>query len=433
MGELTKKHQRIINFALDRLFSPKSISGFTWKKEYSATDYFSRQLRLADNQTLMFTDAGLGHFLRIVTTIEEADVFDTLADYNDISAAFRHLIEDLLSKGMRPNNSLELLNLIKDRVCKDIDNYNFAVPLYGVKIEGTDTITIGSMKIITSLQSHLESTKIKYDKERPPKSSNNYLWLIGSEKGTPRVSQEKFIEQATLTIGMLAIHAGAIYDRGASSFRIGIVMSPEEGHEKAIWYSWKDMDDSEIGTHLQFKKSQPFVINETNAEDLSSNRIYDIAFRIFRSKDRSDLEDAIANAVYWYSDAHRDIRTTMKLVKFWSCIEAFFSIDKANITKSISVGLSSVLVYGGYSFVPEADYLKFKKRVAAVYDLRSHAVHTGSYKHISTRDIIELSQWASWLILNMLSFVDRGYSELKQIAAIADELDLQRSKPVVTL
>jgi hypothetical protein len=138
MGELTKKHQRTINFALDRLFSPKSISGFTWKNEYSAKDYFSRQLRLADNQTLMFTDAGLGHFLRIVTTIEEADVFDTLADYNDISAAFRHLIEDLLSKGMRPDNSLELLNLINDRVRKDINNYYFAVPLYGVKIEGIE-------------------------------------------------------------------------------------------------------------------------------------------------------------------------------------------------------------------------------------------------------------------------------------------------------
>lgn len=366
----------------------------------------------------------------IVATIEEADVFDGLASYTDIWAAFHNLIETFLSEEMRPDNGVELLQLLKNKLNSEINNHSYAVPLYGLKMEGVDSITIGPIEIVASLQSHLEAARIRHNHVNLSKileANSQYLWLVGSERGTPRVSQEKFSEQAALAVGMLAVHAGAIYDRGASAFRIGVVMSPEEGHERAVWFSWEDIRDALLTAHCQFIKSQPFVIDDSVSKELASNNIVVRAFEIFRSDKKTDLEKAITNAIYWYSDAHRDIVLTMKLIKYWSCVETFFSMDKKDITKSVSIGLTAVLVYGGYKFVPEKEYISFKKRIAKLYDLRSHAVHRASYKHVSERDISELSQWIAWMIINMISFVERGYTQVEQIMEVAVKFDKSAS------
>lgn len=95
----------------------------------------------------------------------------------------------------------------------------------------------------------------------------------------------------------------------------------------------------------------------------------------------------------------------------------------SHLTQSVSTGLACVLVYGGYNFVPEAEYVSFKKRVATLYDLRSRAVHGAAYHHVSERNVADLSQWVAWMLINMVSFVERGYTKIGQIKAIADRLD----------
>ena len=39
------------------------------------------------------------------------------------------------------------------------------------------------------------------------------------------------------------------------------------------------------------------------------------------------------------------------------------------------------------------------------------------------RNVNDLSQWAAWMLINMISFVERGYTKTRQIKAIADRLD----------
>ncbi|OGU17290.1 MAG: hypothetical protein A2076_00880 [Geobacteraceae bacterium GWC2_53_11] len=425
MGELTKKQHRILDFALDQLFNTKSIIAPASIKDFSTQNVLSRILRLEDKRTILLTDSGLSQLSRIVTTIDEANVFDGLANYSDIWSACHCTIEMLFSKGMRPDNGLELLELLCNKLGSEIDNHTYAVPLYGLKMEGIDAITIGTMKIVSSPQSDLETSGVKYNHVNLPnilKSTSDYLWLIGSERGTPRVSQDKFSEQALLAVGLLAVHAGAIYDRGASVFRIGVVLSPEDAHGRAVWFSWKD-NNPQLTEHHTFIRSQPFVVDTLVSKELKSNTILTRGFQILKLNDKNEIEDAITKAIYWYSDAHRDTALSMKFIKFWSCVETFFSMDKKDITRSVSIGLTTVLVFGGYKFVAEAEYISFKKRVAKLYDLRSHAVHRASYKHVTERDVAELSQWVAWMLINMISFVERGYTQIKKIMAISEQLD----------
>jgi len=221
---------------------------------------------------------------------------------------------------------------------------------------------------------------------------------------------------------MLAVSAASMYERGASRFRIGVVMSPEEGHGPAIWLSWNDRN-LDLTTHHKLIGSQQFKINSDILEQFAASGVFARAFEIFESSSRTQLEEAITKGVYWFSDAHRDAAPVMRLIKYWSCIETFFSADNKDITRSVSVGLASVLVYGGYNFVPETEYLSFKKRVAKLYDVRSRAVHGAAYHHVSERNVDDLSQWAAWLLISMISFVERGYTKTGQIKAMADRLD----------
>lgn len=98
-------------------------------------------------------------------------------------------------------------------------------------------------------------------------------------------------------------------------------------------------------------------------------------------------------------------------------------MDIEDITKSISAGIASVLVFGGFAVVPFADYAKTKARVAQLYKKRSKAVHGASHQHVTYQDIVELSRWAAWLLVTMLSFSERGYPDRQSVRKDSMRLD----------
>lgn len=147
------------------------------------------------------------------------------------------------------------------------------------------------------------------------------------------------------------------------------------------------------------------------------------ALAILQASDRTELEEAISRAVYWYSDAHRDPVLVMKLVKYWSCVEAFFSFENQKITHAVSAGLASILVFGGFRFVPPSEYSTLKKQITNLYSLRSRAVHRGSHQHTTEEDVAQFSQWVSWMIISMVVLVEQGYTTLKEVKAQIDRLD----------
>ena len=130
---------------------------------------------------------------------------------------------------------------------------------------------------------------------------------------------------------------------------------------------------------------------------------------------RSQLGDAVVKSVYWFADAHADQNDTMRFTKLWSCAESFFSLEKDRVTKLNVSGIASVLVFSGFQAVEVKDYRAVKKRLAALYDLRSRALHRAEYDEITAGDIDELSHWIAWVIISMVLFIERGYRTLVQI------------------
>lgn len=199
-------------------------------------------------------------------------------------------------------------------------------------------------------------------------------------------------------------------------------MAPEDAPGRSAWFSWHETERV-LTTHFVFPHGQPLEVNVALGDESDLVRFIHRALDILQASKRTELEEAIARAVYWYSDAHRDPIHIMRLVKYWSCVEAFFSFDGEEITHAVSSGLASILVFGGFRFVEPSEYSAIKKQIANLYSIRSRAVHHGSHQNISEIDVGQFSQWIAWMIVSMVSLVERGYTTLQQVKSQTHRLD----------
>jgi len=415
----SSKQARIIKRALLQLAAAKSYKPISSLDDFGDVP-FSRELQLTNHRMVLLTDHGMEQVERIVATTVEVDPFEGLADYADVWSASWKTLEELVSNGQMAGSAQEWLNLISARIKPQIQSRIVIVPFVGVQLKGIDDLTLGSFKLLRPSISHLDGTGVDHEWANVPKIIAGYrdreLWLQGCVRGTPRVAESRFRTLADLVAGLLAVAVGVLSKSGATRVFISPNMSGHDSHGDAMWFSW-EAETTNFTTHGSGLRGVPFEIDSGLCEQLYQASTFATAMTIFETEERTPLQEAIARAFHWFADAHRDPTPVMQFVKYWTCIETFFSNDRDEITKSVSIGIAAVLVFGGYEFVPQGDYARVKRRAANLYALRSQAVHRASRTHVNERDVADLSRYAAQLLINMLSFVERGYQspgEIKQ-------------------
>ena len=141
-----------------------------------------------------------------------------------------------MSRNLQPEDAKEFLGLLAEQVKAKTDEYTFVVPIVGIELEEVEELKLGSIKVVAACVGFLDAARIEHDHANIPKiieMTNQRLWLVGSTRGTLKVATEKFRNKAELAAGLLAAHAAARYEGGASAFRIGIVMKPEHSYARA--------------------------------------------------------------------------------------------------------------------------------------------------------------------------------------------------------
>lgn len=431
MSTLSRKDQRKLLLVTERLFNKKSFFYPKSIKDISTNNFFQRELRLTGSRSLFLTDYGYDHFRTVADLLERADVFDGMAEFSDIWNAWHKVVGTWLSNNVKPESADQIVQAISDLVWEEVDDHVFVVPVFGVELDAINSFSLGTMMILRLSAEVLDAADVEHDHTDIPhllELNKNYLWLKGVVRGTERVAKQRFSERATLTAGVLAISAASMYEFGATAFRIGIVMTPEDATGRSVWFSWREAERS-LTTHYAFPRTQMFPINSAISTESDLTRMIHRAINIVQTGERTELEEAIARAVYWYSDAHRDSVQVMKLVKYWSCVEAFFSLENEEITHAVSAGLTSILVFGGFQFVSPTEYSSVKKQIVRLYGLRSRAVHRGFHEHATERDVAQFSQWVAWMIITMVALTERGYTTLKEVKTQTERLDrLEKQK-----
>jgi hypothetical protein len=399
------------------LFTEKSWTVPKTFEDWKVEDSLLRELRLTNDRYALLTDAGLASFRRTVAMLDTLDISQGLVSHSDIWSASRRVLEECLSGGVDPKDGEEYLQLIVDEIEPTISTYTYIVPIFGVTLDGIYELTLGALKILPVSKELIEKLGVNYSDEHlnlALEQMKPYLWLMGATKGTATVSRERFVAKAKLAAGLLAVVAASGYEHGSHGFRIGAITTPEEGHGRAISLSWSHTDmQLQIGS--RFVRAQPLAVNVELRADITESPLGIRAIGILESDVRSALEEAWVKALFWYSDAHRDQIPVMRLLKFWSCAETFFSGDRTDISESVSFGLAASVVYGNFRFFEPPEFKNLKKRLKSMYADRSAATHRASHTHVSDKDVADLSQWISWMLFNMVAFIAAGKTTPQEV------------------
>jgi hypothetical protein len=442
-NKFTPKQLRVVRASLMVLLDhAKAFEGSARPKDLGL-DIIARLVRAPAGGSFLLSDAGIAALGRIASTIDEVGVFNDSATFRDIEQCSRRIFEELLAEPQTDIDSSTFVERVCEKVRAGIATYSFLVPVAGVQLVGIEVLPLGVMSLAASPNTVVESAGVRDEKDTLPltrKAVGQCSWLHGRARGTRNYTERKFREQAELSVGVLAVLAASNYSRGAGAFRIGLVMSRAAASGSAVWLSWNDVDLSLV-SHHQFADSEELEVSQEFIERFPSPDVVEHMFAILHGSDRTEVGEAIARGFYWFSDAQRDPVPVMRLVKYWSCVETFFSFSASptashlkggevpeqsdRITQSVSAGLAVALVFGGYGFFPPEEYRATRRRVTQLYRLRSTAVHSAKHSHVRISDVDLLSKWAAWLLVSMVALASRGYETLAQVKTQTDRLDRQ--------
>lgn len=428
---LSRKQARIIERALSRLAGDKSFIDVRSIEDLKSVS-IAHELHLPDGRIKTLSDSGLEQLELLVSTVHAADSFRGLADYADLWDASKKTFAELSVANRMSGTAQEWLILLSARLAPEIRSRTFVVPFVGLELKGIDELELGPYKIIRPSISFLDQAGVDHSWTDVASKLQSYrhweLWLTGSALGTHRVAESRIRTQSVLVAGLIAVVAAVMLPNGATEIFVSPNMTGHDTDGRATWFSWGEAG-SDFALHSSGLRGLPLPIDANLRNQLVDVSYITTALRIFQSERRTPLEEAVVRGFHWFADAHRDPTQVMQLVKYWSCIETFFSSDQENITRSLSVGVASVLVHGGYEFAKVDDYQGLKKRVANLYALRSQAVHRASRNHVKVRDVADLSRFAGQLLLNALSFIEDGYQTPSEIKAHSQRIDALLDAP----
>jgi Apea-like HEPN len=405
-------------FNPDAAFVPRSIAD--WSIESGG---LLRELRLTGNRDMLLSDKGLASLRETVALVDNLDVFEGLVAYSDIFSGCRRVVEASLSNDARPKSVTEFLEHLAGQLAPKIATHTYVIPIYGISLKGVDKLSLGRLTIRIPSKQWIQERGLHFDEEALDFSleqMKRYLWITGSEKGTEAVSRERFVDRCKLACGLLACIVASQYERGAQGFRIGIVTAPEEGHGQALSLFWRE-DDLELKVSRKSTRGQLFEIDARRRDEISVLPLGSYMLRMLNNDDRTDLQEIWARALFWFSDAQRDSTPVMRFLKFWSCVEAFFSSGRTGIVQAVSFGLSASLTYGDFPFVERSEFESLRKRIRSMYAQRSAATHGAAHSHVSSKDVADLSQWVSWMLINMVLLMSRGAKTPAEAIAVLQE------------
>lgn len=382
-------------------------------------DYLGQELTLSKERTIFITTDTRKTLRSLTNKLITYYDFENLITFSELFSILKKVYADYILNNKLPEN---LLLEVYDISKKEIKIFNNISCLDGIKLIGIKQLNCGEYKITLSDLSTFIKAYGK-DENNFYDMMKNYLWIHGNERGSKKQVGQKFDYKANLITSFLSICLQTINKKSILNYRVQVLNSSSSHKSYNTRLQWEK--ESEGGSFsYSFPKFSDADINSETLEYFRKNLFFDDFFKILEKELKTEVEDAIIKSAYWFCEATKDNNDTMKFIKLWSCIECFFSITEDKLSESNAKGLACILVYGGYRIHNVESYKEVKFKIKKLYDKRSKALHRAYWSDIESIDVMELANWAAWLIISALGLVVVGnYTNLSQIKEQIVRLD----------
>jgi hypothetical protein len=310
--------------------------------------------------------------------------------------------------------------------------HELLISIEGIDLVDQEAIDLGSMKISKADPKLLEGVEWGgiLDFDWVYGLFKDKLWLVGSSQGSPAVAVRRFEHRAALTVGLLAVCGALLYKGAIWRSHVRLASSPST---KAAWSTlcW-EQGGAEPRLINSGEGKQDLPMNAESMAFLRRVCFLDRIVALLGEGERTEVQNAIVRALYWFGDAHGDRNRVMRFIKLWTCVECFFAIEETEITEANARGIAALLTFTGYGIVEPKDYPKFKRRLKALYGLRSKAIHRAEFDLVENADLEEFSHWVAWMIISMVALAERGYRTLADVKKQVLRLDAIIAKAAAT-
>jgi len=420
--ELSPKQKRSIRGDIALIISLKGLSFPKTIDELKEIGFFSPSVKVNGREIYLSKDGQIA-LRRICNFIHQTKKYNDLLNYNDIFQGVIAEIGRWINDNLIPDDAefIEPLDLL---LLKKIDNYTFFCRVDGVSLENIGSIIIGKYEIKKYDQMLISGINDAGDLTNKviKKEYGDALVIIGTERGSRSVAQEKFYHNADLSLSVLRLYSCALYHSAIRKINIRLINNCAQAYGPASSFGWGDSERSLIFTRY-FRSEQDLKIDPELLHYIGAECFFEMLSSLIGKEQNNELENAILKALFWIGEAQKDRSHASAWIKLWSSMECFFTLGDKEITEINARGISSILVYGGYSHEKFGDYDRLKKKIKNYYKLRSRAVHRAEYTNIDEVLLNEFSFITAWTVITMASLLDRGYKTLSQVQKEAMRLD----------
>lgn len=431
-----RKKQRRIEFLWNKLVKfenfliPKTIEDL---KEFG---FMTPSIKI-NKAEYFFKKEVISLLNELTDEIYDTEEIKNHVSYNTVYRNIKTQIQDVLLSELNgiSKRFSDIYPLILERILSERKNYEFFWNVKGVSLVDLSSVSFGNAflfkfnaddtKYVESFvidnQDHFQET-IKSFLEQ---NFINKTCIKCQCNGDLEFSKNRALNDAQRIINILRFMFCYLYPEYVYHNKIKINLIPETmvGRDESMSIN---LDDKSITLHWDSRKStyQDYPISQDLINGFKQYYFWDSLISIFGKNQKTELEEAIANAIYWIGEAQNEWTPQVAFIKFWTAIEAltYTLPEKDKVTDAVLTGTSTLLVNGGYHFIAVDEYWHLRRNLNKLYEKRSLIIHRGLLEKISHQNITDICKYSTWMVLGVLGLRSIGYSTFEQIRAQAERL-----------
>ncbi|GHS82584.1 hypothetical protein PAGU2196_34180 [Pseudomonas sp. PAGU 2196] len=406
-------------------------------KSYEFLDRLAREVATPSGSKVYFTDQARSAFESLITIVFPVLMSELCVLESDVDSACRKALGELYEQD-NPGVSFDhYFERARNIAYEMVAPRRFYTTLHGLEFDDIDEFDIGNIKIQRPLYSVLEGSDAQeQNKTAIWNKMQRGLWVSAELTGSMDYAESEFFDLVRMVCGLLAVSFTTVLEYGGLAVRLMPSMAGRSKPNEANWFSY-DMMSKKLRTSFNAENLQALRMSAVHADGLVACDWFQYLVSVIESKSPSEIEILIKRGLYWFFDAQTDCALEMKLVKFWSCIECFFSIKEhvpgaPSTTEKIVRGTTACLTYGSFRFSPPDKWNELEAQIKKLYDLRCVAVHDGAHGHVAAKDVAVVSKWASWVLLEIGQLARGGFDTRRKIKAEVDRMHNLRATKLLT-
>ncbi|QRG26803.1 HEPN domain-containing protein [Halomonas binhaiensis] len=420
--EMPRKTRRIADSNIATLLRPEELmTDLQALDAFNLIERLKREVKIPNHRSIYLSDNAYKNFEMLTNIVEKFFINRCQLESTDIHNSCKAVLGKLYQEESPRKDIDSFVENVEKILDESISNYRFYTTIEGLDLEGENELKIGRL---TVQKPDFMSLKQCAADDNTISSTWNHmkdsLWVTGEITGSEEYAERRFFEDVEATCGLLAVSLTTVLERGGAAVRLIPSMSDRIRPTANRWFFFSTKSKV-LCTSICMRGYQKLTLNENQVSSLMGCEWFQELARVLQNHRDNDVEEAVRRGIYWFFDAQADMKPEMQLVKFWSCIECFFSFENdGQTTSKIKRGLTAILTCGRYGFSHTGNWNVLEKEINDLYDLRCAAVHDAQHSHINSGHVTTVSKWAAWLILEVSGLISEGFESR---AAIKEEID----------